>query len=438
MVLRALPPQAVVAPTPALPQVLWVATMSDVEGRLLSRVVRDRQWRLLMDARVTEAWFQDDEHREVFSFLGRHYVKHGEIPTSTLLLQQHPNYRLVKVEDSLEPLIDQLRQRRNFGLAVEALQDAGELLEGDRSGAMAALELVVAAHSQMQLEDSTLVDVDLTQTWEDRLDRYDKRAANDGALLGIATGFPTLDLATSGWQRKQLVTIIATPKVGKSTLMMRLALNAWLENYSVLFISFEMSNDEQEARHDTMLAALPHTAYMRGNLDGNQYAHLEKALERTAGMQPFILSADINSVTTVSGIAAKIEQYSPDVVFVDGVYLMRDELGEPEGSPQALTNITRNLKRTCQRQNIPLISSTQALLSKVSKRKGVQADSIGYSSSFAQDSDVVLGLQEDEHDDAMRELRVVMSRNCGRVSTRLIWDWSSSTFEEPVYDEEAY
>ena len=410
--------------------------MSDVEGRLVSRVILDRQWRQLMDSRVEESWFQDDDHREVFSFLGRHYVKHGEIPTRHLVAQQFPNYRVFKVEDSLDPLIEQMKKRRNYGLAVEAMQDAGELLEGDRDAALSALEIVVAAAQQMQLEDSSLVDVDLTKTWEERLDRYDERANNGGKLLGIPTGFKTIDLATSGWQAKQLVTVIATPKVGKSTLHMRMALNAWLAGYTVLFISFEMSNNEQEARFDAMIGQVPHTAYMRGTLDRNQLAHLEIELGRTEGRQPFILSADINSVTTVSGIAAKIEQYSPDIVFVDGVYLMRDELGEPEGSPQALTNITRNLKRLCQRANLPIIASTQALLSKVSKRKGVQADSIGYSSSFAQDSDVILGLQEDESDEAMRELRVVMSRNCGRLSTRVIWDWTTSTFEEPDMGDE--
>lgn len=408
--------------------------MADVEGRLISRCVYERAWRPIMEARVTADWFEDSEHREVFEFLTRHYAKHSEVPTRTLLGQQFPNYRVLKIEDSLDPLLEQLRSKRNYGLAVEALQDAGEFLEGNRHDAMKALEMLVQTYQQMQIESSTLVDVDLTKTWEQRLDAYEERAALGGRLLGIPTGFKTIDLATSGWQRKQLVTVIATPKVGKSTLHMRMALNAWLAGFTVLFISFEMSNDEQEARHDAMLGQIPHTAYMRGTLDRNQLAHLELELSRTDGKQPFILSADINSVTTVSGIAAKIEQYQPDIVFVDGVYLMRDELGEPEGSPQALTNITRNLKRLAQKRDIPIVSSTQALLSKVSKKKGVQADSIGYSSSFAQDSDVILGLQEDEHDEDMRELRVVMSRNCGRLSTRCIWDWTTSTFEEARTD----
>ena len=43
-------------------------------------------------------------------------------------------------------------------------------------------------------------------------------------------------------------------------------------------------------------------------------------------MRPFIFSTDITSATTVSGIQAKIQQYQPDVVFVDGAYLMQSEL----------------------------------------------------------------------------------------------------------------
>lgn len=409
--------------------------MADIEGRLVSRVLRDRMFRPVLDAQITDDWFNDDEHRAVFAYIARHYRQHGEVPSVDHTKIDFPNYRLVKVEDSIDPLVEQLQERRNYGRMVEIMQDAGELIEEDRDW-KAALDLVLGGASQIIQESSKLVDVDLTKTWEDRLDKYDERAKNEGKLLGIPTGFNTVDLATSGWQRKQLCTIIATPKIGKSTLAMRMALNAWLAGYKVLFISFEMSNDEQEARHDAMIAGIPHTHYMRGTLDRNQYALLERALEGTEGKQPFILSADINSVTTVSGIAGKIEQHQPDVVFVDGIYLMRDELGEAEGSPQALTNITRNMKRLAQRADLPIVASTQALLSKVSKKKGVQADSIGYSSSFAQDSDVILGLQEDPNDnDDQRELRVVMSRNCGRLSVSLTWDWTDSTFEEPDQEE---
>jgi hypothetical protein len=65
------------------------------------------------------------------------------------------------------------------------------------------------------------------------------------------------------------------------------------------------------------------------------------------------------------------------------------------------------------------------------KKRQVSADSIGYSSSFFQDSDVILGLQkQDEEDDSSRELRIVASRNCGPATSDLLWDWEGGRFEE--------
>jgi len=61
----------------------------------------------------------------------------------------------------------------------------------------------------------------------------------------------------------------------------------------------------------------------------------------------------------------------------------------------------------------------------------VSADAIGYSSSFYQDSDQILGLQRPEDpEDPLRILKVVASRNCGYAETDLIWDWETGQFEE--------
>jgi replicative DNA helicase len=133
---------------------------------------------------------------------------------------------------------------------------------------------------------------------------------------------------------------------------------------------------------------------------------------------------------TVTGLKSKIEKLKPDIVFVDGVYLMIDEATGESNTPQALTNITRNLKRLAQKENIPIVITTQVLLWKMKKRQ-VSADAIGYSSSFFQDSDVILGLQkQDEEDDTSRELRIVASRNCGPATSDLLWDWEDGRFEE--------
>ena len=84
----------------------------------------------------------------------------------------------------------------------------------------------------------------------------------------------------------------------------------------------------------------------------------------------------------------------------------------------------------------PLVISTQVLRWKMSARRGVTADSIGYSSSFAQDSDAIIGIQEVEDDPALRELRIVEARNAApRRGIMTTWDWSTSSFEEMEYIE---
>jgi uncharacterized protein (DUF362 family) len=51
-------------------------------------------------------------------------------------------------------------------------------------------------------------------------------------------------------------------------------------------------------------------------------------------MADFMMSNDTMSTTTLTGIESKVEKYEPDILIVDGVYMMQDENGEDPGSPR--------------------------------------------------------------------------------------------------------
>jgi hypothetical protein len=108
---------------------------------------------------------------------------------------------------------------------------------------------------------------------------------------------------------------------------------------------------------------------------------------------------------------------------------MLDSVTGESNTPQALTNITRGLKRVAQKFQIPVIITTQTLLWKMKGGK-VSADSIGYSSSFFQDSDVILGLDPVEGNGAVRSLRIVQSRNSEPKDTSITWDWDKGCFHD--------
>lgn len=401
---------------------------ADNELRLISRAVRTRDITPILEAGLQDDWFFVDENRQVWKFIRTHWTKYGEVPTATTVKDNFPTYRLLQVEDTIEYLIDQLIEYRRRQKAIEIVQDAAEAISsGDHDSAIQAMSKGVAAIYDEGAATSS--DVDLASDPMNRFQEYLDIKTRPGGLLGMATGFPTIDMATAGLQPGQLVTIIAPPKTGKSVLAMQMAVNIHEDGQVPLFQSFEMTNIEQQHRHDAMRAKISHGRLIRGALKTDEEARYERVLKRMAQMHKFYLTESL-AAQTVSALSAKVEKLQPDVIFVDGVYLMVDEVSGEMNTPQALTSITRSLKRMAQKYEKPVVITTQVLLWKM-RKKQVSADSIGYSSSFFQDSDVIFGLQrQDEEDDTSRLLRIVASRNSGPAEVELLWDWEAGKFEE--------
>lgn len=390
--------------------------------------MRTRDIAPILEAGLQDDWFYVDENREVWKFLRTHWSKYGEVPTATTVKDNFPTYRLLQVEDTVEYLIDQLVEYRRRQKAIEIVQDAADAIaSGDHDTAIQTMSKGVATIYDEGIGGST--DVDLTENAMGRYQEYLDIKTRPGGLLGMATGFPTIDVATAGLQPGQLVTIIAPPKTGKSVLAMQMAVNLHEDGQVPLFQSFEMTNAEQQHRHDAMRAKISHGRLIRGKLKTDEEARYQRALQRMDQMHKFYLTESL-SAQTVSALSAKVEKLQPDIVFVDGVYLMVDEVSGEMNTPQALTSITRSLKRMAQKYEKPVVITTQVLLWKM-RKKQVSADSIGYSSSFFQDSDVIFGLQrQDEDDDSSRLLRIVASRNSGPAEVELLWDWEAGKFEE--------
>jgi replicative DNA helicase len=370
----------------------------------------------------------------MYTWLLGHWAKYGEMPTDITVKDNWPTVRILEVGDTVEYLLDQMVAARKYNATVRMIQKSGEMLE-DEKDFEGVLSFVRARVVEIDDEGGSISsDVDVTKTTEERLTEYAELKNVENGMLGYETGFPTIDRATNGLQPGQLVTTVAQPKAGKSTLMVAIAKHIH-QNYDarLLLISFEMTNKEQEMRLDAMVGSVSSARLRTGQLKPSEERRLQQRLGEFAKRDEFWLTQDASG-STVSGIAAKIEKYKPSIVLIDGVYLMIDEISKEQNSATALTNITRNMKKLALRTNIPIVISTQALLWKMQKKK-VTSDSIGYSSSFFQDSDVILGLEhvpgeDGENDEFMRRLKVVDSRNCPPVSANVLWNWEESVFEE--------
>ena len=401
----------------------------NIESKLLSKSIESRSLAPLFERNINESWFTDPDNKKIWLLVRDHFFKYGEVPSLDVIQSNYPNYKLIEVSDSIDYLIDEIVSKRREFATVSMLSTAVELVEKhkDHEGALLKLQGDLIRLEETGL--STTSDIDITKDPMSRWKDYEHRKANPG-LLGLSTGFPTMDKATSGLQKGQLVVIVAPPKTGKSTLALQMAQNIHLDGHVPMFQSFEMSNREQESRYDAMRARVSHQRLMTGSLTDEEESRYKTKLKNIEAMRHKFWLVDSAAGSTVTGIASKIQILNPEVVFIDGTYLMIDEQTGEANTPQALTNITRSLKRMAQRFQVPIVISTQVLNWKM--RKGqVTADSIGYSSSFYQDADVIFGLQrEDENVDDTRLLKILASRNSGLTEVSMLWDWNTGQFRE--------
>lgn len=401
----------------------------DIERLLISKIAEEQSLQAVLEAKIQRDWFADEEYERTFGYILDYYAEYSAVPTDAVL-EMDCRFSVI---DSPEPMafyIDKMKDQRLHAKYLEASRESIRLIE-DEDDARGAFRVMAAAASKTEMETSRLADVDLTQNWEERLRIYREMATEDGLLRGIPMGLPTLDSVLGGAQDSQLITLVGLPKSGKSALMMWAMIEAAKHGKSPLYISFEMSQVEQQLRYDAFRSGVSYTRLLKGQLADHEMQELERQVRKWKGMQPVYLSTDITSATTVSGIGAKIETLQPDIVFIDGVYLMDDEEGEAKGSPQALTNITRSFKRLAMRREVPIVISTQALEWKTSKRRGLTSNSVGYSSSFVQDSDAVLGVETPDDDKPdIKRVKIILARSAAPRGVLIKWDWMNSKVEE--------
>lgn len=402
--------------------------MPSPEHDLISKTIYQGALPAVLEAGISGAHFHDDEHGRVWDWMSGHWEKYAKTPGRETLRAQYPNYILVKVPEPLEYYLDQLLKGHKRFETFDLLATAAEMAqEEDIDGALATI-----GERIIELEQSTSVsdDENLTKSGEQRLTFYRSIQEKGGALVGISTGFQTFDQVTGGLQAEQFTVLIGPQKAGKSSIMLRMAVAAQDSAKNVLFFGFEMTNREQGARYDGLRAGFNYNKMLHNKMTAADWKKLDKAIRAQEQKTDMIFVHD--ATTTLSGLAAKVHQYKPDIVFVDGVYMMDSEIPGVEAmDTRSLTKISRGLKRLAQSRKIPVVASTQALDWKWNPKQGLTTKAAGYTQAFGQDCDYMFGV-EPADDENIAKLRLITGRSAVKRLIMIDFDWANGTIEERV------
>ena len=402
----------------------------DPEKLLVSKIIQEES--LAEAGDIQPRFFTNKDWREAFVYITEYYRDHGSVPKLRVMLNDCPKVSLVEVDEPWSDIIHRMQKQHVRGIIDAHLSEVvGYMDEVDLNGDPKIPDIDMAVNrlgaliGKIHNDVPKSRDVDVTQNGADRLARYRERKNNPGMMVGIPSGFKTIDNATQGFQPGQLITLTGLAKASKSVFALLMGKYAQEYGKRVLYITFEMTCEEQEQRLDAYRAGINDMKLLSGNITDEEWTRLEQSVHITENLPPLVFSEDC---MTVTAIGAKIDLLKPDIVIVDGVYMMEDEEGFDKGSPQALANIVSSLKFMAMNREICIIDVTQSTPART-KGETLNNDSIMGSRAFVQYSNVVIGVERTE-DVNIRKLKIIMTRRGTPTECMVLMDFNTGTFQE--------
>lgn len=228
-----------------------------------------------------------------------------------------------------------------------------------------------------------------------------------GELLGVSTGYASIDGTASGWQKGDLTVIGARPSIGKTTFLLctavavaKLLQLAGVEA-AVLLFSFEMTRDQLEFRILSILSGIPLERLRNGNIMSQEWAILSVAvalmaelpilIDDTSGLTRWQIRSTCRRVKAERGLA---------LVGIDYVQLIPGSLDRRGATrTEELTDVSRGLKELAKEVQVPIL-----LLSQLSRPKSMwgkdpepQLTDLRDCGALEQDADNVAFLHRKDH-----------------------------------------
>ncbi len=402
-----------------------------IRGNAVSELVKNkilRREKKPKDGGYHYVFFKEGSAQEQLAhFLFEHYDEHKKTASLEIINQYFPGFKLTESVEPMSYWMKEVRRKRKREKLADGIAKAIEFLKTeDEEGTEKVLTRMM---SEIQTEVNVAKDLHWNVEVEERKQAYTKRAEGLG-LVGISyAGIEPVDKATGGIQDGQLISIVAMPKTGKTYLEVLISNYAIKAGYRVLFITREMGNNEIATRADVLYFMMNATHYKEGMLSDDHkqkyFDGLDALKEEDIG--DFIISGDDSHGYGVSAVQAKIEEYNPDLVIVDGSYLLDDEEGGT-AMWEKITNITRKLKRVARKTGKPIIQSSQLSAKTGKVGKANDQSTISFAQSFAQDSDVVIEPFRDEEMKAMNlmGLNLMLVRDGNTPNVVIHWDFENT------------
>ena len=369
---------------------------------------------------VSSADFEAEEHRKIFEAAQALEREHTEIDMVTLIDRV-----------GMDDLIISITQEEGFS-ATLAMKHAQ--IVHDNAQRRAANKILLEASRALSAPDSSASSVCLNacdklkeiiaggtaiktrNMLELTIEAYEAMRNPQLQPECVTTGMRQMDmlLGGSGMKPTNFVVIGARPGVGKSALMLSMAIAASGEGKKVLYISLEMSDEENAQR------TLTHTSGIALARLIAQEDLTDRENERISeGMNAYKLeniehyAASICRVSEIRNLAARMKDgRGLDMICVDYIGLLRPEtsLGSRVNE---ISQITRDLKALAMEMKVVVVAAAQLNRDNVKSDRKPKLSDLRESGSIEQDANVVIFVHDDGKADDFggRFVELILAKN---------------------------
>ena len=284
--------------------------------------------------------------------------------------------------------------------------------------------------------------LDLGQTYFSELQSRFERSFQEDNNYKFRTVLDTLNRELEGGLgEKEMAMVVAPPGVGKSIYLVNQGVQALMQNKKVLYISLEMSEDRIAQRFDSIMTLVPQKQLKASFTKVQKRLDLfkEKFPESQLMIKEFPTGlADINSIRSLLVQLHNYEEFSPDVLIIDYLELLRPTR-EGMAEYQAQQRIAEELRGLAVESNFLVWTATQTNRQGRSVKLITDAElADAYGKIRTCDYAISLNQTEEEFDDGQMRCYVMKSRNGKqRFVVPVSIDYSTLTISEAdPYDSE--
>ena len=370
----------------------------NLEDKIISAVLKDKQVHVLLQANVDTML---RTHTDIWTFIREYYEKNQSVPPTTIVKQKFSDFQYVEDVGSTKHHLDELRSDYlNDGLRTMLRSAAQDIQEGKSTDALNTLinETANLKKATADIRDLDVTDVDDAVAYFEHM-----KELRESGSYGIYTGLAGFDnYLPAGITPGQLGVLLAYPAIGKSWMALYIAVQAWKNGKSPLIVSLEMTEAEVRNRIFTIIGQgiWSHRKLSSGQVEIDMFKRW--AAKELANQPPLhIISNDGKGEVSPSILRGKIDQYKPDIVFVDYLNLMTSN-NKTENEVVKMKNLSRELKLLAISEQIPIIAISSATPDDVTDMNSVPTlGQTSWSRQIAYDADFLLAMGRAPNSDVL-------------------------------------